>query len=60
MPRDTPNTTTSTASLEASARATLEARMQRVLTDQEWTLYRNRLLAYVRVLKSWEQKELSS
>ncbi len=35
----------------------MEARTGRALSDEEWTLYRARLLAYVRLLQSWERAE---
>ena len=45
---------------EARARAALENQFGRPLSDEEWTLYSARLLAYVRLLKSWEEASFSS
>jgi hypothetical protein len=44
------------ANREATARAALSVRMGRDVSDAEWTVYRARLLAYVRLLKTWEDK----
>lgn len=45
---------TITQSAEEQARDTHAARFGRDLTDNEWTAYRSRLLAYVRLLRRWE------
>lgn len=34
----------------------MDERNGKPLTDKEWALYRTRLLAYVRLLKSWENR----
>ena len=51
--------TTRPATAEEAARAAMDERNGKPLTDQEWTTYKARLLAYVRLLKSWERKEFS-
>jgi len=41
--------------LEAGARAALETRAGRKLTDAGWMAMRGRLLEYARILHAWEQ-----
>ncbi len=48
---------TASATAEERARSCLEECMGRPLSDEEWRLYRARLLAYVRLLQSWERSE---
>jgi hypothetical protein len=50
------NPKTKSANREAIARTTLAVRMGRDVSDAEWTVYRARLLAYARLLKTWEEK----
>jgi hypothetical protein len=45
---------------EAAARTCLEERAGRAFSDQEWKVMRDRLCAYVRLLRSWEDRELNS
>jgi len=42
--------------VEAAARAALEERLGRPLSDAEWRLYTARLLNYIKILQSWETK----
>lgn len=39
---------------EAEARSALERVGGKTLTDSEWRLHRDRLLAYVQLLQSWD------
>jgi hypothetical protein len=39
---------------EAVARSALERTLGATLTDSEWRLHRDRLLAYVQLLRSWD------
>jgi hypothetical protein len=50
---------TAAATAEERARSCLEEGLARPLSDEEWRLYSARLLAYVRLLQSWERAELS-
>lgn len=50
------NLTTNGANREAAARSTIEARLGRDVSDQEWALWRARLLAYVKLLKTWDER----
>ena len=45
--------------LEAAARAAVELRAGRNLTDAEWTASLNRLLRFTNVLRGWEQQRLA-
>jgi len=44
-------------SAEAVARACLSEHAGRELSDEEWTAYKARLLAYLQLLRSWERAE---
>jgi len=46
--------------LEAAARAAIELRADRVLTDTEWAATRARLLEFAVVLRGWDRKTTSS
>lgn len=53
----TPNATTADPMLlEQNARAALEERYGRRLTDEEWATAKQRLRNYGMVLRDWEQK----
>jgi hypothetical protein len=41
-----------------AARAALAEQFGRPLSDEEWSLYSARLLAYVRLLRDWERKDV--
>ena len=45
-----------TGELERKARVELAARLGRPLTDQEWTAVRTKLLAFVEILRGWDQR----
>ena len=42
--------------IEKVARASIESRTDRSLTDLEWAQARARLLEFVTILRAWEQK----
>jgi hypothetical protein len=44
----------SPTSVQSEARAFFEARLGRCVTDEEWAAFRERLLAFVQLLRSWE------
>jgi hypothetical protein len=44
--------------LEAAARATMEQRANRTLTDVEWASLRTRLLEFARILRGWDKPPL--
>ena len=46
-------------SAENAARAALESRAGRTLTDMEWAQARARLLEFATILRSWDQKAKS-
>ena len=46
--------------LEAAARAAIELRADRVLTDTEWAATRARLLEFAGMLRGWDRKTTSS
>ena len=41
---------------EAAARLELTARLDRTLTDAEWRAVRTSLLAFVNILRAWDQR----
>ena len=41
--------------LEATARAAIEQRVERKLTDAEWAAMRTKLLEFAAILRGWEQ-----
>jgi hypothetical protein len=41
--------------LEATARADIEQRAGREVTDAEWSTVRERLLEFVRILRAWDR-----
>jgi hypothetical protein len=45
-------------SVEKHARLTIEGRLGRQLSDQEWASYRSRLVAFFQLLRSWEKTSL--
>jgi hypothetical protein len=47
---------TSATQLERTARAHLESRMSRKLTDLEWTRARQRLVEFALILRDWSQE----
>jgi hypothetical protein len=42
---------------ELNARAAIEARLQRPLSNAEWGVERARLLQFVTILRGWDQKK---
>lgn len=42
--------------IEAAARAALDLRTDRALTDAEWVAVRARLLEFVGILRGWDRK----
>ena len=48
------------SSPDAIARETIESSLGRELSDEEWALYRSRLLAFLKVLHSWDAATCSS
>jgi hypothetical protein len=45
--------------VEESARLAFEDRLGRQLSEQEWTSYRSRLVAFFQLLRSWEERPSS-
>jgi hypothetical protein len=43
------------SSAEEHARLAIENRLGRRLSDQEWALYRSRLVAFFQLLRSWRK-----
>ena len=41
---------------EAAARAALEMRLGRAITDPEWAAARRRLLEFISILRGWDQQ----
>ena len=46
--------------LEAAARAAIELRADRTLTDAEWVAMRSRLLEFASILRDWDRKTTAS
>ncbi len=46
--------------LEAAARAAIELRADRTLTDAEWVAMRSRLLEFAGILRDWDRKTTAS
>ena len=46
--------------LEAAARAAIELRADRILTDAEWVAMRSRLLEFASILRDWDRKTTAS
>ena len=46
--------------LEAAARAAIELRADRTLTDAEWAAMRTRLLDFAGILRDWDRKTTAS
>jgi hypothetical protein len=44
---------------EEAARAALELRLGRALTESEWISARNRLLEFVRILREWDRQTIA-
>ena len=47
------------SSTEERARVAIESRLRRRLSEQEWTAYRSRLVAFFQLLRSWEKASMS-
>ena len=47
-------------STQETARTFLEARLGRPVSAQEFALWRSRLVGFVRLLRSWEEQQMSS
>jgi hypothetical protein len=45
---------------EGNARAAIEARAGRLLTDAEWVAERSRLVEFASILRDWDRKALTS
>lgn len=43
--------------LEAAARAAIELRAGRILTDAEWAAMRARILEFASVVRAWDQND---